>query len=137
MLRAQVLALPDTVQVTPDTDLKAYPDALVVAPPSALGSAWARRFGPVSAGFASGWMRLRGIRRRRGIERGFVLSDHADWPGLNRAIDATGAENIYVTHGYTETFTRWLCERGLNAQVVPTEFGGGDDGPEDPEERAA
>ena len=130
VLRAQGIPLPDTVQVTPDTRAKEYPGALVLAPPSALGSTWARRFGPRETGFASGWMALRGIRRRRAGDRGFVISDHADWPGLLRAIRETGAENIYVTHGYTEIFTRYLNESGWTAQVVQTEFG------EDEEEAA-
>lgn len=132
VLRAQGVTLPDTVLVTADTDRKAYPGALVIAPPSALGSAWARKFGPHETGFASGWMRLRGVRRRRAADRGFVMSDHADWPDLLDAIKATGAENIYVTHGYTEIFARYLAENGWNAQVVPTEFGG-----EDAEDEAA
>lgn len=83
-----------------------------------------RRFGPVSTGFASGWMQMRGVRRRRAADRGFVISDHADWDGLNRAIAATGAEKIYVTHGYTDIFARWLREGGLDADVVPTEYEG-------------
>lgn len=126
VLRAQGYSLPETIQVMPDTDVKALKGALVIAPPSALGSAWARKFGPASTGFASGWMRLRGIRRRRGMDRGFVISDHADWPGLQEAIKSTGAETIYVTHGYTEIFSRWLKEQGHDAAVVPTEFGGED-----------
>lgn len=122
-LRALGLTLPDTVQVTPDLDFRAHTGALVIAPPSALGSSWARRFGPVSTGFASGWMQMRGVRRRRSVDRGFVMSDHADWAGLNQAIKETGAEDIYVTHGYTEVFSRWLNENGWNARAVPTEFG--------------
>ncbi|MFZ7090063.1 ligase-associated DNA damage response exonuclease [Primorskyibacter sp. 2E233] len=130
VLRAQGYDLPTTHQVTPDMDIKAQAGALVIAPPAALGSAWARRFKGASTGFASGWMRLRGVRRRRGPDRGFVVSDHADWEGLLDAIKATGAENIYATHGYTEIFARHLLELGYNAQVVPTEFGGEDDSPE-------
>ncbi|MBM9594836.1 ligase-associated DNA damage response exonuclease [Roseitranquillus sediminis] len=122
--RAQGLPLPPTVRVTPETDLKAYPGALVVAPPSALGSPWMRRFGPASTGFASGWMALRGIRRRRAADRGFVLSDHADWDGLNAAIAATGAERVFVTHGYTQIFCRWLSEQGYDAAIVETEYEG-------------
>lgn len=124
VMRAQGLALPDTVQVTAEIDRKSHPGALVIAPPSALASTWARRFGPRETGFASGWMALRGIRRRRAGDRGFVISDHADWPGLLSAIAETGAENVYVTHGYTEIFARHLTEQGLNAQVLETEFGG-------------
>ncbi|WP_417722286.1 ligase-associated DNA damage response exonuclease [Salipiger sp.] len=133
VLRAQGIALPDTLRVTPDLDRKAHPGALVVAPPSALGSAWARRFGPASTGFASGWMRLRGVRRRRAADRGFVLSDHADWDDLNRAIRETGAEKVFVTHGYTDIFARWLNDRGLDASVVPTEFGQEEDATEEAE----
>ncbi|MGL5094595.1 MAG: ligase-associated DNA damage response exonuclease, partial [Planctomycetia bacterium] len=77
--------------------------AIVVAPPSANGSPWARKFGPASTAFASGWMQIRGSRRRRAVDRGFVLSDHADWPGLLTAIHETGAEKILVTHGYVAT----------------------------------
>ncbi len=124
VLRAQGLALPDTLHVTPDLDPKAHPGAMVLAPPGALGSTWARRFRPNSTGFASGWMRLRGVRRRRAVDRGFVMSDHADWPGLNAAIRETNAENIYVTHGYTDIFARWLKESGLNTEIIPTEFTG-------------
>ena len=124
VLRQQDITLPDTILVTPETKIADHPDALVLATPSAFGSAWARKFGAVSTGFASGWMQLRGVRRRRAADRGFVISDHADWGGLNQAIKETGAENIYVTHGYTDIFTRWLSTQGLNAQVVPTEFEG-------------
>ncbi len=124
VLRAQGISLPDTRLVTPETKITDHPGALVLATPSAFGSAWARKFGPVSTGFASGWMQLRGVRRRRAADRGFVISDHADWDGLNQAIQEIGAENIYVTHGYTDIFTRWLTTQGLNAEVVPTEFEG-------------
>lgn len=127
ILRNQGISLPPTTLITPDLDFKAYPGSLVLAPPSAFASTWARRFGKVSTGFASGWMQMRGVRRRRSMDRGFVISDHADWAGLNMAIDETGAENIYVTHGYTDVFSRWLRERGLNAQIVPTEFGTDED----------
>jgi putative mRNA 3-end processing factor len=132
LLRAQGLPLPPTVRVTPETDPKRYPGALVLAPPSALGSAWARRFGPTSTGFASGWMALRGIRRRRGTDRGFVISDHADWPGLNKAIRATGATRVIATHGYTAPFRRWLESQGYEAGILATEFTGeSPDAPED------
>lgn len=122
VLRAQGVSLPGTVPVTADTDHKAHKGALVLAPPSALGSAWARKFGPQETAFASGWMQLRGVRRRRAGDRGFVISDHADWHGLVDAIRLTESENIYVTHGYTDIFARYLNENGWNAQVVPTAF---------------
>ena len=124
ILRGQGIALPDTIHVTPELDPRAHPGALILAPPGALAGNWARRFRPASTGFASGWMRLRGVRRRRALDRGFVMSDHADWSGLNEAIKDTGAENIYPTHGYTDIFARWLNEEGYNAKPVPTEFTG-------------
>ncbi len=98
--------------------------ALIVAPPSANGSPYLRKFGAVSTAFASGWMRIRGTRRRRAIDQGFVLSDHADWPGLLSAIDATGAERVMVTHGYRLPLVRWLCEKGLDAKPLETRFEG-------------
>ncbi|HMQ32282.1 MAG TPA: ligase-associated DNA damage response exonuclease [Chloroflexaceae bacterium] len=98
--------------------------AMIVAPPSAHGTPWTRRFGELSAGFASGWMLIRGARRRRAVDRGFVLSDHADWPGLLAAIAATGAERVWVTHGYTAVLARWLEEQGLQAYAVPTRYEG-------------
>ncbi|MBI1416147.1 MAG: ligase-associated DNA damage response exonuclease [Limimaricola sp.] len=124
VLRAQGVALPPTLRVTAETDARAHPGALVIAPPSALSGPWARRFGPAETAFASGWMAIHGIRRRRGTERGFVISDHADWAGLNAAIAATGAERIYVTHGYTAVFRRWLEEQGYDARIVRTGWEG-------------
>ncbi len=101
--------------------------ALVLAPPSAARSPWLRRFpDPVDA-FASGWMQLRGARRRRGVDRGFVLSDHADWPGLGAAIRATGAARVLVTHGSVGPMVRWLREQGLDADAVDTRFSLEDD----------
>lgn len=96
--------------------------ALIVAPPSARATPWTRRFGTVSTGFASGWMRIRGARRQRAVDRGFVLSDHVDWPGLLATIAGTGAERVWVTHGYTAVVARWLQEHGLEAFVAPTRF---------------
>ena len=96
---------------------------LVICPPSAAASPWMRRFGDAQTAFASGWMRLRGTRRRRGVDRGFVLSDHADWPGLQRAIAESGAERIIVTHGYEAVLVRWLHEQGLAAGSFRTEYG--------------
>ncbi|MGN6547498.1 MAG: ligase-associated DNA damage response exonuclease [Aureliella sp.] len=101
-----------------------WSQALIVAPPSALGSTWLRRFGDVSTGLASGWMRVRGIRRRRAIDRGFVLSDHVDWQDLMAAIKATEAEHVWVTHGYTSQVVRTLQSRGYDARTVVTQFTG-------------
>ncbi len=124
VLRGQGIALPETIRVNPDTKAKDHPGALVLATPSALGSTWAGRFKGASKAFASGWMAVRGIRRRRAADKGFVVSDHADWAGLNDAIKATGAERVFVTHGYTSQFRRWLESEGYDAQIVETEFEG-------------
>ena len=101
--------------------------ALILAPPAANGTPWMRRFGAVSTGFVSGWMRIRGARRRRSLDRGFVLSDHADWPGLLSAVEGTGASSVWVTHGYRSSLVRWLSEKGLAAQAVETRFDGEQD----------
>ncbi|MCF6445161.1 ligase-associated DNA damage response exonuclease [Nereida sp. MMG025] len=123
VLRAQGLELPQTIRVNADLNPKDHPGALIVCPPSGFGG-WSKRFGPQSTAFASGWMAMRGVRRRRAADRGFVLSDHADWQGLNDAIRATGAERVFVTHGYTSQFTRWLRDQGYDAHVVSTEYEG-------------
>lgn len=106
-------------RITGETDRKSIKGAAIVAPPSALGSPWLRKLAPYRVALCSGWMQLRGARRRRGVDRGFVLSDHCDWNQLNRAVTATGAEDIYVTHGYEGQFARWLREHhALRAHEV-------------------
>lgn len=119
------VALPPTLRVTDQAlDKAALKRALVLAPPSAQGTPWMRRFGAdASDAFASGWMQVRGRRRRRGVDRGFVMSDHADWPGLVSAIAGTGASSVRVTHGSVPTLVRWLQEQGLDAQGLATEYG--------------
>ena len=124
ILRSQALVLPETTRVTPEMKRKDFDGALVVCPPSAVGSPWLRRFDPFSVGIASGWMNLRGARRRRGADRGFVLSDHADWDNLNTAVKETGAEKVYVTHGYSEAFSKWLNEHGIESGEVKTQYEG-------------
>lgn len=126
ILRDQGYALPATIRVTRDVTAKTHPGALLIAPPSALGTTWAGRFSASDEAFASGWMAVRGIRRRRNLGTGFALSDHADWKGLNAAIGATGAERVFVTHGYTVPFRRWLETQGYDAGIVATEFDGDD-----------
>jgi putative mRNA 3-end processing factor len=105
-----------------------FANALIVAPPSAGGSTWLRRFGAYSTAFASGWMLIRGTRRRRSVDRGFALSDHVDWPSLHRAIEATGASCIWVTHGYREPVVRWLNEHGIDARAVSSRWEGEPEG---------
>ncbi|WP_128000611.1 ligase-associated DNA damage response exonuclease [Piscinibacter defluvii] len=121
--RAAGVALPPTLLGTEVSDKALLQRALVVAPPSVQGSPWLRRFGGYADAFASGWMQLRGTRRRQGLDRGFVLSDHADWPGLQRAIAATGASRVIVTHGYEAVMVRWLSGQGLQAGSFATEYG--------------
>lgn len=98
--------------------------SLIVAPPSAHGSPWTKRFGPSSSAFASGWMMIRGHRRGRSVDRGFVLSDHVDWPSLMSVVEATGAETVWVTHGYSAPVVRWLREQGRDASTLATRYEG-------------
>ena len=118
------VALPETRMVTDYEAKKDFAGALVVAPPSAQSTPWLKRFGDYSDAFASGWMAIRGARRRRVVDKGFVLSDHADWPSLNRAIEATGASRVFVTHGHITPLVQWLNERGIEAHAMKTEFEG-------------
>ena len=119
--RGAGVSLPPTLTVPALAESKPA-GALVLAPPSAAGSNWMKRFGDYSDAFASGWMQVRGNRRRRGIDRGFVLSDHADWPGLLRAIAATGATEVIPVHGFTATLTRYLRENGVRARELSDSF---------------
>lgn len=122
--RAAGVALPEVVRAS-EGDAKAWRGrALVVAPPSAAGSPWLRRFGAVATASASGWMRVRGRRRQGALDRGFVLSDHADWPGLLDAIEATGATQVRLTHGSTAVVARYLRERGVDAAELHTPYTG-------------
>ncbi len=120
--RAAGVKLPQTLALT-DLDAAQRQQALLLVPPAAAASAWRSRIKHASDAMASGWMRVRGARRRRNFERGFVLSDHADWPSLLRAIDATGANRVIVTHGNTAVLIRWLKEQGLDAQAFETDYG--------------
>jgi putative mRNA 3-end processing factor len=114
-----VPTLPATTEKKTD-----YRGALIIAPPSAAGTPWTRRFGEHSSGFCSGWMRVRGDRRRRGYDRGFVISDHADWPALLDTCLGTRAKRVLLTHGYSDALTRYLNERGVNAAALQTAYGG-------------
>ena len=117
--------LAETLPVLEQADKKSFAGELVIAPPSAFGSPWMRRMGDYGTAFASGWMRVRGHRRRRGFDEGFVMSDHADWPGLLQTIEATGAEKVYATHGYSDTLARYLREeKRIEAEPLETLFEG-------------
>jgi putative mRNA 3-end processing factor len=123
LYRDQGIPMADTTPLSQWPEDEDLAQALVLAPPSAAGSSWMRRFPKHSTGFVSGWMRVRGNRRRRGYDRGFVLSDHADWPGLLRTIADSGARRVLATHGKTDVLVRYLRERGLDAAELQTRYG--------------
>jgi putative mRNA 3-end processing factor len=124
VLREAGVELPETTRVTKEVDKKSLKGNLVIAPPSAINSPWMNQFKPLSLGIASGWMQLRGARRRRAADRGFVLSDHADWNGLLEAVKATEAERVITTHGYTAVFSRYLNDIGISSIEEQTLFAG-------------
>lgn len=115
---------PKTELITRDTKKVDLAGNIVLAPPSAHGSTWIRKMVPYVTATASGWMAFRGARRRRAIDKGFVLSDHCDWPGLLKAIKETGAEKVICTHGYTAIFSRYLRDLGYDARTESTQFEG-------------
>jgi putative mRNA 3-end processing factor len=116
--------LPATRPVADVNHKNEFCGAMVIAPPSADMPAWTKKFPQTSKAFASGWMQIRGNRRRRALDRGFVLSDHCDWNGLVDSILASGAETVWVTHGYAPELVRWLSEKGLDARALATQFSG-------------
>ncbi len=116
--RAAGVSMPPTPPATEERK-KEYRGALVLAPPNAAGTSWIRRVGAHSSGFCSGWMRLRGERRRRGYHRGFVISDHADWPALITTCRETNARRVLTMHGYTDALARYLTEQGIQARPLP------------------
>lgn len=120
----ETVHLPPTHRITRDTTKMELEGQLIMAPPGAQGSGWMRRLPPHETAAASGWMAIRGTRRRRAVDKGFVISDHADWNGLVRSIHETGAERVYCTHGYTDIFARYLKEQGLDAYAVQTRYEG-------------
>lgn len=117
-------SLPPTTRITRETTKEELRGNLVLAPPSAHGSPWIRKMVPFVTASASGWMTFRGARRRRAVDRGFVLSDHCDWQGLLEAIRETGAEKVICTHGYTDIFSRYLREQGYDARTESTQYEG-------------
>lgn len=120
--------LPPVIRVTPETTKEELKGAVVIAPSSAESSPWMKRFSPYSVGVCSGWMQVRGNVRRRNVDAGFALSDHADWKCLLVAIKQTCAEQVYVTHGFQAAFSRYLNEIGISSAEVKTEFGTEDEG---------
>jgi putative mRNA 3-end processing factor len=129
--RQSGVALPPTYpvnEVAPRT--KPWVGGLVIAPPSAASSPWAKKFEPASDAVASGWMQVRGTRRRKAVDRGFAVSDHADWPGLLTVIKESGASRVLATHGFAQVLARYLREQGLDAGVIATRYGDEEEGAE-------
>jgi putative mRNA 3-end processing factor len=122
--RATGISLPTTQAVSEAPKRHDFAGSLVIAPPSVAGGPWTRRFGETSTAFASGWMHIRGARRRQAYDRGFALSDHADWTGLLQTIQETEASTVWVTHGYVATLVRHLLELGYDARPLATRFVG-------------
>lgn len=116
--------LPLVTRITPETTREELKGSIVIAPSSAEGSPWIKRFTPYATGICSGWMQVRGNVRRKNADAGFALSDHADWEGLLSAVKATGAEKVYATHGFQSAFSRYLNENGIEAAEVKTAYGG-------------
>ncbi len=114
---------PDVKRVTYDVSKEDLKGSVVLAPPGAANSPWIKRFGTYAVGMCSGWMQVRGNVRRRNVDAGFILSDHADWDGLLSAIKATGAARVFVTHGFQAAFSRYLNEIGIESAEVKTEYG--------------
>jgi putative mRNA 3-end processing factor len=116
--RLSGVELPQTQYAGSITGKHDWKGAMVIAVPSAHGTPWMRKFGHVSTAMASGWMAVRGARRRRSVDRGFVMSDHVDWPSLMTAIEACDPQTVWVTHGYSAAVARHLQETGRDATVI-------------------
>ena len=115
--------LPLVNRITSETTKEELKECIVIAPSSAEGSPWIKKFSPYATGICSGWMQVRGNVRRKNADAGFVISDHADWEGLLSATKATGAEKVYATHGFQSAFSRYLNENGVEAAEVKTNYG--------------
>ncbi len=116
------------IRVTSETPKELLRSAVVIAPPSADGTSWMKKFQPHSVGVCSGWMQVRGNARRRNVDAGFALSDHADWDGLLQTVKDTSAERVFVTHGFQSAFSRYLNEESIAiAAEVKTQYGNEDE----------
>jgi putative mRNA 3-end processing factor len=116
--------MPEIFYLNKETPKDAVKDGIIICPGSAVDTPWIKRWSPYALGVCSGWMQVRGAQRRRNADAGFALSDHADWNGLLSAIEATGAECVYATHGFSSQLARYLREeKGLKADIVKTSFG--------------
>jgi putative mRNA 3-end processing factor len=125
-LRAGV-DLPETIRISPEVKKESLQQGLVIVPPALAEGKWIKTLQHAATGICSGWMRVRAGRRWRSADAGFALSDHADWPGLLSAIKETGAEKVFVTHGFTATFSKYLNEIGIASEEVKTQYGTDED----------
>lgn len=98
--------------------------ALIITPPATMDSKWLKRFEPYSTAYASGWMQIRGNKKRLAVDKGIVISDHADFQGIIEAVNATGCEKVSFTHGYADFMARHFSEKSLEATVLKTDFMG-------------
>lgn len=121
------IKLPETVKITAEIGKNELQKGIVIVPPALRDGRWIKSLHHPATGICSGWMQVRAHRRWQSADAGFALSDHADWPGLINAVTATGAQNVYVTHGFTAAFSRFLNEQGINAAEVSTQYGQEDD----------
>ena len=124
VIRGQGIKLQDTIRVTQKIKRKETIGGMVICPPGSLGTSWTKKFIDIEKGIASGWMMQDGTKRSIPFDKGFILSDHADWDGLNDVIKATEAERVVATHGYAESFAKWLRSQGLDATAAKTAFEG-------------
>lgn len=119
--------LPETIRITADTKKDDLQKGIVIVPPALAEGRWIKKLINGATGVCSGWMQVRASRRWRSADAGFALSDHADWPGLLSAIEATEAQKVYVTHGFTSTFSKYLNEIGIESEEVKTQYGNEED----------
>lgn len=115
--------LPETIRITPELKKETLQQGIVIVPPVMAEGKWIKTLQQAATGVCSGWMQVRAGRRWRSADAGFALSDHADWPGLLDAIKATEAEKVFVTHGFTATFSKYLNEIGIASEEVKTQYG--------------
>lgn len=124
LYRSRGIAMLPTLPLLERPRGTSFAGELVIAPLSARGTPWMRRLGDVSDAFVSGLMRVRGVRRQRAFDRGFVLSDHADWPALLQTVAETGAPRVIATHGHADAVARVLRAQGLDSAVMRTAWEG-------------
>ncbi len=117
------IELPETTLLNFETDKKLVAGNIAIAPPALLGTNWLKKIPNAAVAICSGWMQVRGSRRWQAADAGFPVSDHADWDGLLSAVKATEAEKVYVTHGSSAAFSKYLREIGIDSEEIKTEFG--------------